>query len=361
MKKKGKEMRLFFFFLLAAVAAVTAAVAADDGAALYVPEGWAVPAAEASCCSYGAVADAVARAVGAAPVSQQQQQQQAARPAPAAFASLVGPTASARVRLVALPSAAAASKALSLAAPVAVAPSSEDAFPGRALVARIGARVLSSDADFRAAFPGAVPLSAPADAVAALGACGVAAAAATAADGSFEIGGAQFSADDAAWLAELATICGAATAKEEEDDDYEHQLTAVGAFSGVAAAAKYGADSAQAKALAQATDAVLARYIQASTEQRPRTQLFVLVTPSAAPLTAAAAVSAVGTVDAQPHNPNAVRDLLPSATNTPAVQIVLWFVIVMVLTVLATVVATFGVGVESVKDTLLYRATTTFH
>lgn len=350
-------MKLFFLLL----AATAAAVAADDGAALYVPEGWTVPAAEASSsCSYGAVADAVARAVGAAPVSQQQQQQQSARPAPAAFASLVGPTASARVRLVALPSAAAASKALSLAAaaaaPVAVAPSSEDAFPGRALVARLGARVLSSDADFRAAFPGAVPLSAPADAVAALGACGVAASAA--ADGSFEIGGAQFAADDAAWLAELATICDAATAKEEADD-YEHQLTAVGAFSGVAAAAKYGADSAQAKALAQATDAVLARYIQASTEQRPRTQLFVLVTPSAAPLTAA--VSAVGTVDAQPHNPNAVRDLLPSATNTPAVQIVLWFVVVMVLTVLATVVATFGVGVESVKDTLLYRATTTFH
>jgi len=61
------------------------------------------------------------------------------------------------------------------------------------------------------------------------------------------------------------------------------------------------------------------------------------------------------------RNPNDVQDLPPAAEDTADVQILIWITVVLILAMFSTIVATFGVGVEGEKDTLLYRATTTFH
>jgi len=271
-------------------------------------------------------------------------------PIPTGFMTLVGPSATARVHLVVTPSATLPLVAAALSTAASRVPvAAQGTFPGAALVARLGARMTSSSDSFLAAFPGAAVLNPPADVVSALAACGVRTTL-DAADGSFTLNDVQFGSDDNAWLAELATICTVAA----DDNDDEAQLVAVGAFAAAAAAARYGAESVQATTLIQATDNVLARYVKAVLEKEPRAKLVFYATAALVP-------EPVSTAKVPVRDPNAVQDLMPAAENTATAQILIWVTVVLILAMFSTIVATFGVGVEGEKDTLLYRATTTFH
>lgn len=177
-----------------------------------------------------------------------------------------------------------------------------------------------------------------------LGACGIAMEFKSA-TGAFTLEGAAFDAADAdAVLAPALLLC-APPAEAAALQVVVADLRPAHA----AAVAKYGAESAQAAAVAQMTAEVLAS-LQA------RARLFVL--------------AADGAFFAEQQRPGAdfavfaprlgtaaaVASKMPDP-DTSITQITIWFVVLMVVVVVVFVFATCGVGLDIEKDTLLYQTT----
>ena len=260
------------------------------------------------------------------------------------FATLIGEAARVQAVLVAVPEALAPADATGALA--------DNAFPldEMARTLATGLVVPGASAALQAAFARdtvrALTLPRTLGAAAAsrsLGECGVAMAAPAA--GRFSLEGADFDAADAdAVLAPALLLCAppAAPAVQVVVADLRPAHAA--------AVAKYGADSAQAAAVAKMTAQVL-RTLQA------RTRLFVLATDAAffadqqRPAADFAVVAPRATAAA-----TAVASKKPDP-DTSVTQITIWFTVLMVVVVIIFVFATCGVGLDIEKDTLLYQTT----